>query len=368
MKYPRPPYLTPGIPLEKSKIMFSSVEVDIPKIDFPITPLENFKLAAAHKTPYWVPNSLTDFQSLFGKDVYMEKGAKPQEAPDLTKNYSYKDWFGVDWTWVAEAGGPMLTPGTQFLDDITNWEKNVIFPNLSGYDWDTPAENFMKNKYNPDKVLHVNIGQSCTERLVATLGGYTEGMSSLLIEPEAVKDFLNRFADFTIEMVDLICDRYPVNFMTFHDDWGTERDTFFSETVMEELVYDPTKRIIDRIKSKGCTFELHSCGNIARFIPYMIDLGVDFMQIQRRAVDIPMVKEKYGDKIGINTHLEGHIYGLPLPPIETYLKMIHNTVDLYAKGGGFYTSTKGEDPEFLWNAIFELYGYSREFYEKERGL
>jgi hypothetical protein len=34
-------------------------------------------------------------------------------------------------------------------------------------------------------------------------------------------------------------------------------------------------------------------------------MDVDFLQIQRRAVDIPAMKEKYGDKIGFDTGIEG---------------------------------------------------------------
>ena len=368
MKYARPPYLSPGIPLEKNKLMFSKVEVEIPKPDYPITPLENFKRAAARNDPYWVPNSLTDFQTLFVRDLCIGETIGFDMSRDITKNYEFKDWFGVEWTWVASAGGPMVTPGTQFLDDITNWEKIVKFPDLNNWDWDTQAEAFMKNTYNPSKILHVNFGQSCTERLIALLGGYTEGMLALAIEPEAVKDFLNCFADFTIGLIGMILDRYPVNMITLHDDWGTERDTFFSENMMEEIVFEPSKRIADYIKSRGCIYELHSCGNIMRFVPYMIDLGVDFIQIQRRAVDIPALKKKYGDKIGINTHVEGFIYGQPTPPLDEYLEGIRKSVDLYASGGGFYTNTRGDDGKYLWDSIFELYLYSREFYDNERNM
>lgn len=367
MIYPRPPYGSPGIPMEKNKLMFSNIEVDIPKPDYPITPLENFKRAASRNQPLWVPNSLTDFQTLFVRDLSVGEKTGFDLSRDLTKNYEFKDWFGVNWTWVASAGGPMVTPGTQFLDDITNWEKAVKFPDLNNWEWDSLAEDFMKNKYDPNKVLHINFGQSCTERLIALLGGYTDGMLALAMEPEAVQDFLSAFADFSIKFIDHICARYPVNMITLHDDWGTERDTFYSEKMMEEIVFTPAKRIADHIKSKGITYELHSCGNILRFVPYMIDLGVDFIQIQRRAVDIPLLKERYGDKIGINTHMEGTIYGEPDPPIDIYLDRIRKTVDLYGKGGGFYTGTQGTDPQYIWNSIFELYCYSREKYDKERG-
>jgi hypothetical protein len=127
MYYQRPPYLSPDIPLQKIRPKFSNASFDVPKIHYPITALENFKRSAAHSNPLWVPNLLTDFQSLSADDLYIDEKTDGVSR-DLSKNHVYKDWFGVDWTWVAEAHGPMLTPGTQYLDDITNWEKNVKFP------------------------------------------------------------------------------------------------------------------------------------------------------------------------------------------------------------------------------------------------
>jgi hypothetical protein len=96
-------------------------------------------MSAKHQTPVWAPNWLTDFQTLFIDAISFNKETGVIER-DLTKNHPTKDWFGVDWTWVAEAHGPMLTPGTQFLDDITKWETNVKFPDLNDYDFDTYAK------------------------------------------------------------------------------------------------------------------------------------------------------------------------------------------------------------------------------------
>jgi hypothetical protein len=238
------------------------------------------------------------------------------ELPDGGR---YIDWYGVDWTWVASAGGPMVTPGTQLLDDITKWETDMKFPDLKSFDWTDQAKNFMENTYNSDKVMNVNIGAGCTERLVAVLGGYSESMLAMAMEPEAVIDFCNYFADFTIRFLDIIFGFFPVNMVTMHDDWGTERDTFFSSAMMEEMILEPTNRIVQHVKNKGSLFELHSCGNIMRFIPYMIDMNIDFMQIQRRAVDIPAAKAKYGDRIGFDTGIEASSTESPYRPQEMNL-------------------------------------------------
>ena len=373
MKYERPVYMQPGIPTGTAKSMFSGLEMTFPRFETPVTPIENFRLSAERKTPYWVPNGLVDFQSLMTQNVAI---ADPEKTGDLlvgcdfnrraTEKYTFNDWFNTNWTWEPSAGGAMLTPGTCLCEDITEWESVVKFPNIYDWDWKTKAEEFMKNEYDPTKVLHMNIGQGATERLISVVGGYTEGMLAMAMEPEAVRDFLMRFADFTIEYFDMLYELYPLNMVTYHDDWGTERDTFFSEKMMEEMVFEPSKKIVDHIKSKGVTFELHSCGNITRFIPYMIDMGVDFLQIQRRAVDIPAMKEKYGDRIGFDTGIENLQFGVPYSK-EEMASLVDHTVDVYGKSGGYFTSIFGGKPEDIWNMTAELYYYSREYYDKERG-
>ncbi len=231
-----------------------------------------------------------------------------------------------------------------------------------------PAKEFMEKKYDPAKVCHINIGQGATERLVSLLGGYTESMVALAVEPEAVRDFFEAYADFQIKFFDNLYERYPINMVTYHDDWGTERDTFFSEKMFEELVYEPTKRIVEHIRSKDIVFQLHSCGKIERFIPYIIDMGIDFIQIQSRANDVKMYKEKFGDKLGLNSYgIIGIVPGSNMAK-EDYIAAIRKDVENYGSHGGYYTSISPEpDLERTWDGIWEMYCYSREFYDKERG-
>jgi hypothetical protein len=58
------------------------------------------------------------------------------------------------------------------------------------------------------------------------MGGYTESMTALALGAEAVADFFERYADHVIELFDKVYSLYPVDMVTLHDDWGTEKDTF----------------------------------------------------------------------------------------------------------------------------------------------
>ena len=366
MSYPRPSFLKSGVPTEKSKLLYSGIEVEIPKFDYPITPLDNFHRVATRNNPLWTPNSMMDFQNMMFQDLAIGEQIGADFNSKVTEDYDFIDWFGVPLRWCVSAGGATNTPNTHLLEDITKWESVLKIPVLSDWDWQTKADAFLNNEYDPKKVLHIDLHNGLIQRLIAVLGGYTEGMFALSLEPEAVRDFFERLADHMIELVDLLCRLYPVNLMTIHDDWGTEKDTFYSPDMMEDLVFEPTKRIIDHIKSKGVHFMLHSCGNITRFIPYMIDMGAEFLQIQRRAVDIPAMKEKYGDKIGFNTGFEEMEPGVQYTT-DDMIRMVRQTVDLYGRSGGYFANIYGGSSKEVWTASCELYAYSREYYDKEQG-
>jgi uroporphyrinogen-III decarboxylase len=226
----------------------------------------------------------------------------------------------------------------------------------------------MKTRNNPDKVLSMNIGAGCTQVLVSIMGGYGEAMEAMALEPEAVRDFFGAFVDNLIERYDIFKEYYPdINVVGYNDDWGNERSTFFSAAYFESMVYEPTKKLIDHIKASGdVCFELHSCGKIESFVPYMIDIGADILQIQRRANDIPVLKEKYGDKIGFCCHIEG-IEEKAVVSKEERLEKLRRTIDIYGRWGGLYLLFGSPpDSETLWDMCYEAYCYSKEKYDDER--
>ena len=375
MEYPRPAYLEPGVKTTTNKTAFGAVPIVAPLFDAPISARENFVRAARRENPLWAPVSYSDIQSLLINELADEKpavggslgvqlGPRFTEMPDY--DYIFHDAHGNSWSWVAQAGGAMLTPGTKVLEDICDWEKVLKLANVGDWSFRETAERFMKNKYDPDKVMHINIHQGLTEMLVAFIGGYEQGMVAMAVEPEACRDFFAAYAQYMIDFFDFLSTLYPIDFITYHDDWGTEKDTFFSERMMEELVYEPTKKIVDHIKGKGKIFELHTCGKIERFLPYMCDLGIDLLQIQRRANDMPKLKQEYGHRIGFNAPIEGIDRAAGADCTDSKLvELIQKTVQIYGKGGGLYPWLFETDPEKVWLVASELYCCSREYYENK---
>ena len=362
-------YYKPDAGVQTLKSWMNREGLDLPAYETPITPKENFRRAIGRKDPIWLPIGMTDTQSIMVNDVALHEVRGMQIHANFGRvseeEFQFRDWFNTDWTYVPAVGGSMLTPGTQLMDDITKWETIIEWPDLTEWGFEEKAAKYMREEHDPRKALKYNMGRGITERLVSVMGGYTDSMIALATEPEATKEFFEKCADFSIENFDAINALYPLDMVTLHDDWGTEKDTFFSEKMMEELVFEPTKRIIDHIKSKGVFFELHSCGNVTRFFQYMIDLGVDVLQLQRRAVDIPAMIAKYGNQIGYCAGVEGMEMGKQVSADEL-CDYIRKSVDIYAPGGGSYINLYASDPEMAKAGVWELYCYSRELYDQER--
>ncbi len=343
---------------------FGGPEVFLPAFELPISVKENFYRAARRDSPCWVPFPPADIQELHMCHLAAHGPAGMQLGPDLSAKetrYTYFDAFGNNWTWDLNAGGDCMTPGTRVCDDVLKWEAQVHFPDYHEFDIAETAADFMKNRRDPDRVLHIDIFHGPFQALADLLGGFAEALEAMFVEPEASRAFFDRFADWMIWWIDTLSALYPVDMFTVHDDWGTEKDAFFSPAMMEELLFEPTKRIIDHVHSLGKLYQFHCCGKVDKFLPAFCELGADFMQLQRRVNDTPAYKALYGDRLGFNTELEGLVTGKEYS-LEEVAEIVRRSVGLFASGGGFLPLVRSASPERYWTIAAELFCSSRELY------
>lgn len=162
--------------------------------------------------------------------------------PDIRFNFHercvWSDLYGCEWEWIPSAGGSMLKPNIKpILDDINEWEEKIVWPDLSEERIKASCEDYMsKPYYHPEKMNYYDLGQGCTERLVAVLGGYAQAMIALAEDPDACREFMCQLSRFHCEMLDKTAKYFPTDLIMYHDDWGTERDTFFGGD--EKILWD----------------------------------------------------------------------------------------------------------------------------------
>jgi uroporphyrinogen decarboxylase len=84
------------------------------------------------------------------------------------------------------------------------------------------------------------------------------------------------------------------------DDLGTQTKPFFSVEIFREFYKPYYKEMIDKAHELGMHFWMHACGNVERFIPEWIDIGLDVLHpIQKHTMDESEIAAKYGHQITI---------------------------------------------------------------------
>ena len=364
MKYERPRY---GEGKKTTVQPAFGREMELPVFDYPISIKENFYRNAKREDPLWIPIPALETQELHMFNLYDKCPEGCQLGPNLRAEqdrYVYHDAWGSSWTFDKYAGGACMTIGTRICDDILKWEEQIHFPDLHEYNLDEFASRYMATRYDPSKVLVLDIYHGPFQSLADFLGGFAEALEAMFVEPEACEAFFDRFAEWMIWLIDKLSGLYPADLFVIHDDWGTEKDAFFSPAMMEELLYEPTKRIIDHVNSLGKLYTFHCCGKVGRFLPWFCQLSPAFLQLQRRVNDIPAYKKEYGDKIGFNAGLENYIPGKPYADDEL-TRIVRDSLDILAPGGGYLPMVFGA-PDAVWKMAAEIYCYSREMFEENR--
>ncbi len=250
------------------------------------------------KKPHWMLNGF--YQSLFTPIIIPDNIARAQvfEAQKLPpEKFGGKDMFGIEWEYVPDVGGSMVRPGNPAFEDANDIIENLVWPDIDSWDWEGDS------KANADflKKENCNVMWFLTgwfERLISFMD-FENAIMALFDEDQqdAIHTFFDKLSNLYIDILDRCIKYFPgIDGFCIHDDWGSQKETFFSPALAEEMIVPYMKRVTDFIHSKGKFCELHSCGHNIKQIPNYIKAGWDLWQGQEMN-EIDTVFEEYGDKI-----------------------------------------------------------------------
>ena len=272
-----------------------------PVYDFPVTPKEAF-IALFKKEPVWQIMGMGMESRLFAPKLLPDNVARAFVAEaqpfDNAAEGGGKDMFGIEWEYVPSAGGSMVRPGKPLLDDVNEWREKLVWPDIDKWDWEGTA------KANNDTHLATDNYNVCWfqngwfERLISFLD-FEGALMALFDEDQkdATHELFDKLSGLYIRIFDKFMTFFPkLDGFVIHDDWGSQKETFFSPAVAEEMIVPHMRKITDFIHSKGKFCELHSCGQIIKQVPNMIAAGWDAWAGQHMN-DTHKIYELYGDKI-----------------------------------------------------------------------
>jgi uroporphyrinogen decarboxylase len=175
-------------------------------------------------------------------------------------------------------------------------------------------ESLKKLRANTDKYILVMIYGSHFEKAY-----FSRGIENLLAdlagEPEFARSLLNRIIEKNLVMLDNFLHAPEIDGVLLGSDWGTQIDLIMSPDTWQEMIRPGEQREYDLIHSHGKDVWVHSCGNVEKIIPSLIEMGLDVLNpVQPEAMDLATLKQQYGDKLtfwgGISTQ-KALPYGTP---------------------------------------------------------
>ena len=254
--------------------------------------------ALLRKEPYWLMNGM--YQSMFSPMLNPDTVARAQvfETQKLEeKDYGGKDMFGIEWEYVPAAWGSMVRPGNPFAKDANELMEKLVWPDPDDWDWEGSAK-ANADFFQPGECYVMWFMNGWYERLISMLE-FENAVYALYDEDQkdAVHAFFDKLSDLYIKIFDRYITYFPrVDGYCIHDDWGSQKETFFSPALAEEMIVPYMRRVTDYIHSRGKFCELHSCGMNMKQVPNFIKAGWDIWQGQAMN-DTTELYEKYGDQI-----------------------------------------------------------------------
>jgi uroporphyrinogen decarboxylase len=245
--------------------------------------------------------------------------------PDIYGD-TIKDEFGVTWSVSKNDRGAPLIP---ILPEP--YLTNYVFPN--------PSEDYRFKdlgkwcSINEDHFRVIWIGD-LWER-----ANFMRGMENLLMDlvlnKSFVSELLERLADYILETMKIIINRFECEALSLSDDYGSQKSLLMSPEDWRRFLKPNLKKITGMAKKHDKVIMLHSCGNVYEIIPDLIDLGLDILHpIQPEVMDIYQLKREFGNDISFQGGLRTQDL-LPLGNPDDVKKEVRKLKRKMGKGGGY---------------------------------
>ena len=345
-----------------------------------LTPKENLLRLFNGEIPEWVPS-----YSYYGPLPGVEENPPNMSAgnPALMGNRGrtrepgeeFINLWGVPYESVEAVGGAALPkPGHFILDDIYHWQDIIKAPDLSGTDWKAAAEEALSRlPYSRDEAaLYYNPGGGYFQLLMGFMG-FTEGLITMLSEPEKVKELFHYLHDFYLPIATEYIDYIQPDVLSLGDDTASERAPFLSPELYRELLitfYDDFARLG---RERGIPINFHNCGKSGVYFDDLVRIGITSWEPVQLSNDILEIQKKFGRHLVIGGGWEGRGRLIEADVTDEEIRQsVRDAMDTYAQNGGYmfacsYTPGSSNDERTKhWNEVLqsEAYTYGRQFYNK----
>jgi uroporphyrinogen decarboxylase len=174
----------------------------------------------------------------------------------------------------------------------------IRFANVPRYLDTVEADPVIKSKYRVCSLFML-----LWERMQA-LHGLENCMLDLMEDTPAIHELADRLVSYDIGFIHnmhiVAGDR--IDCFNFTEDWGTQLDLMVSPRLFRKFFLPRYKRIFTAVHAVGWHVWMHSCGKINKGIPYLIEAGVDILNMQQPLTNgIDAIGSEYAGKVCFET-------------------------------------------------------------------
>lgn len=283
-----------------------------------------------------------------------EFGAQQNEVLDLLDRYPM-DAQAIPFNIPTVFDAPADDPEYRWVNfkNPREGETHGIDEIVAIEDWDAQLEGVLTNFPNPDyeNLFPENPESDGRYRLgywwyffferFWSLRGMTNSLMDFYEYPDEVHELFDKLADFYCRMLERAKNELNLDGVFFSDDLGTQANTFFNPDLFDEFFAPYYKRVIGKAHELGMHFWLHSCGNIEKIIPKLIEAGVDVLHpIQKYTMEEKNIADQFGKDLCIWAGFDVQ-QTIPWGTTEEVREEVRFLIDTYARPEGRLMITAG---------------------------
>ena len=175
---------------------------------------------------------------------------------------------------------------------------------------------------------------------------YLRGMEQFLMDmvtrPDLAYQIMRRVADFYAGMLERVAlaAGSRIDLIWTSDDIAHQRGKLMSLKAWRELIAPHHERLNRRVHELGLRVMYHSCGSVKSFIPGLIEIGVDVLdvlQFSADGMDPREIKTAFGDRLCFHGGMDVQTT-LPRASVEEVRRVTRERLDVLGRGGGYILS------------------------------
>ena len=205
---------------------------------------------------------------------------------------------------------------------------------IGGGSYNDLVNNIKELRQKNDKYFLVRIYGSHFEKAYFARG-IENFLADMAGEPREAQRLLNKIIEKNLVMLENFLAISEIDGVLLGSDWGSQTDLLMSPDTWQEMIRPGEQREYDLIHAYGKDVWVHSCGNIERIIPSLVEMKLDVLNpIQPEAMDISKLKRLYGNNLtfwgGVSTQ-QTLPYGMP----DDVKRESRKVREIMSKEGGY---------------------------------